>query len=253
MAEVAELHLRNFAAVAYDFDGTIKDSVADHERARQLAFDVMAETDERFAAIDPAIFAEAHKHGSNPPAIIGWTLEQSGIVADGDPALDPLTQQTVQFKRRFYRELCAQGGVPIAGALQFIRQMSVERPGKEYIVTTAERQTEVIPFLIRHKLTRHFPDVRIVGHEDVDQLKPAPQAYQIMLERAGLGDAPERALAIEDSTQGITAAKLAGLTVVGVATTHAADELMSGQPALRPDLIVPDFPELGGLLLPRGY
>lgn len=247
---MAELDIRQFSTIAYDFDGTLKDSVPDHERARQGAFDAMvAAGDERFAHIDQTIFDEAHLHGSNPPAIIGWVLRESGIVTSEDPATDLLTMTVVRLKRELYRDACVTGGTPINGALDFVRRMSVVRPGGEYMVTTAERQAEVIPFLIRHKLTRHFPDIRIVAHEDVDRLKPDPEAYEQMLERAGLVGCPERVLAIEDSAQGIMAAKRAGIPTVGITTTHTPEELLPAERELYPDAVVPGFAELGKLLL----
>ncbi|MCA9330764.1 HAD family phosphatase [Candidatus Saccharibacteria bacterium] len=248
---MAELDIRQFSAIAYDFDGTLKDSVGDHERARQGAFDAMvAAGDERFGMIDQAVFDEAHRHGSNPTAIIGWVLRESGIVISEDPASDLLTMTVVRLKRELYRDVCVTGGTPIDGALDFVRRMSVVRPGGEYMVTTAERQAEVVPFLIRQKLTRHFPDVRIVAHEDVDRLKPDPEAYEQMLERAGLTRCPERVLAIEDSAQGIRASKQAGIPTVALTTTHTAEEVLPSDRALHPDFVVSGFAELGELLLP---
>lgn len=252
---MAELDIRQFAVIAYDFDGTLKDSVADHERARQGAFDAMVEAgDERFGMIDQAVFDEAHRHGSNPAAIIGRVLRESGIVTTDDPASDPLTQKVVGQKRDIYRELCAEGGRPIDGAVRFVRRMSVARPGGEYMVTTAERCTEVLPFLIRYKLTRHFPDTRIVAHEDVavvgkGRLKPDPLAYQIMLGRAGMNQEPERVLAIEDSAQGVMAARRSGIPTVALTTTHTAEEVLPSDRALHPDIVVSGFAELSELLL----
>ena len=54
----------------------------------------------------------------------------------------------------------------------------------------------------------------IVTSDDVTNAKPAPDIYLLACER--LGVAPADALALEDSASGVTAAKAAGLTVVGV-------------------------------------
>jgi len=57
---------------------------------------------------------------------------------------------------------------------------------------------------------------RIVCRGDVARVKPAPDLYLAAV--AALGGAPGDALAIEDSANGITAAKRAGLVCVAVPT-----------------------------------
>ncbi len=249
---MTELSYCDFAAVASDFDGVLKDSVSQHEEARRKAFKAMALEckDERFATIDSAIHEAAQSHGSHPSAIIGWVLSEAGIISSDNPADNPITVALVERKRELYRELAATGGTPIAGSLGFVRRWSTYRPGKEYMVTTAERKGEVLPFLIRHKLTRHFLDTRIIALEDSgpDRLKPDPWSYEEMLRRAELVDRPEQALAIEDSPNGIASANQAGLTVAAIPTSHTLDQLHKLTGVQRPDIIVASFDELGALL-----
>jgi HAD superfamily hydrolase (TIGR01509 family) len=54
----------------------------------------------------------------------------------------------------------------------------------------------------------------IVTSDDVERAKPAPDIYLLACERLGVD--PADALALEDSASGVTAAKAAGLTVIGV-------------------------------------
>jgi HAD superfamily hydrolase (TIGR01509 family) len=54
----------------------------------------------------------------------------------------------------------------------------------------------------------------IVTSDDVEHAKPAPDIYLLACERLGVDQAD--ALALEDSASGVTAAKAAGLTVIGV-------------------------------------
>lgn len=54
----------------------------------------------------------------------------------------------------------------------------------------------------------------IVTSDDVAHAKPAPDIYLLACERLGVD--PADAIALEDSTSGIAAAKAAGLTVIGV-------------------------------------
>lgn len=53
--------------------------------------------------------------------------------------------------------------------------------------------------------------------------KPAPDVFLLAAERLGLS--PERCIVIEDAPPGIVAARAAGMTAVGVATTRPAREL----------------------------
>jgi beta-phosphoglucomutase-like phosphatase (HAD superfamily) len=62
----------------------------------------------------------------------------------------------------------------------------------------------------------------IVCGEDVANKKPDPQAYLVALQRLGL--VASEACAIEDSRNGLLAAKAAGLDVVIVASEFFGDE-----------------------------
>jgi HAD superfamily hydrolase (TIGR01509 family) len=75
----------------------------------------------------------------------------------------------------------------------------------------------------------------IVTSDDVEHAKPAPDIYLLACER--LRVAPADALALEDSASGVTAAKAAGLTVIGVpqfaeTDVSAADRIVDSLEAL---------------------
>lgn len=75
----------------------------------------------------------------------------------------------------------------------------------------------------------------IVTSDDVEHAKPAPDIYLLACDR--LGVAPADALALEDSASGVTAAKAAGLTVIGVpqfaeTDVSAADRVVDSLEAL---------------------
>jgi HAD superfamily hydrolase (TIGR01509 family) len=54
----------------------------------------------------------------------------------------------------------------------------------------------------------------IVTSDDVEHAKPAPDIYLLACDRLGVG--PADAVALEDSTSGVTAAKAAGLACIAV-------------------------------------
>ncbi|MET0553070.1 MAG: HAD family phosphatase, partial [Vicinamibacteria bacterium] len=68
----------------------------------------------------------------------------------------------------------------------------------------------------------------IVGADDCDRTKPDPEPYLravALLARDAPGLEPGECVAFEDTVAGITSARAAGLKVVGVATTYAAEKL----------------------------
>lgn len=65
----------------------------------------------------------------------------------------------------------------------------------------------------------------IVTADDVTEGKPAPEPYLLGAKR--LGVAPERCIVVEDAPAGIQAGRSAGMRVLGIGSTHAADELLA--------------------------
>ena len=74
----------------------------------------------------------------------------------------------------------------------------------------------------------------IVGGEDVTRKKPDPEAYLRVL--AALQLEPTECVAIEDSTNGIDAARAAGLAVVATPSFYLAGDDLGGAALVVPDL-----------------
>ncbi len=75
----------------------------------------------------------------------------------------------------------------------------------------------------------------IVAGDEVQNMKPAPDIYLAAAEK--LGVAPESCCVIEDSINGIRAAKAAGMRCVAVAQSFAASELQAASPDyIRPNV-----------------
>lgn len=90
-------------------------------------------------------------------------------------------------------------------------------------IVTGALRSEVTAVLARAELTDEFP-VIISGDEPILS-KPEPDSYLLAVKRLNdlhpaLNLAPAECLAIEDTFAGITAAKKAGIPVVGVANTY---------------------------------
>ena len=90
-------------------------------------------------------------------------------------------------------------------------------------VVTGAIRTEVELVLNKANLANYFQV--IVGGDNVKESKPKPDAYLLAVDILnqkcqGINLKPSECLVIEDTFPGIEAAKLAGMSVVGVAHTY---------------------------------
>ena len=110
------------------------------------------------------------------------------------------------------------GVVPMPGA----RQLLAALPAASWTVVTSGSAD-----LARARLQAAGLPVpaQIVTADDVTLGKPAPEPY--LLGASRLGIAPERCLVVEDAPAGIQAGRSAGMRVLGIAATHAADEVLA--------------------------
>ena len=120
---------------------------------------------------------------------------------------------------------------PIAG-IDALLDFAAARGLRCAVVTNAPR-ANVEAVLDALGLAARLP-LRVLGPE-LARAKPDPLPYQTALTR--LGAEAGRSVAFEDSLSGLSAAKGAGLTVVGLTTTLAADKLI----AAGAEIAVADF------------
>jgi sugar-phosphatase len=105
---------------------------------------------------------------------------------------------------------------PLAGAARLLSAL----PAGSWAVATSGPRPVATSRLRRAGLP--VPPV-LVCAEDVARGKPSPDAY--LLAARGLGLVPPECLVVEDAPAGIQAARAAGMTVVGLATTHPIDQI----------------------------
>jgi HAD superfamily hydrolase (TIGR01509 family) len=110
-----------------------------------------------------------------------------------------------------------------------------DRLGLALAIASSSSRTWVEEHLERLSLLERFRCVRC--REDVDRAKPAPDLYISALQ--GLGVVAEEAVAIEDSPNGLAAAKAAGLYCIAV-----SNEVTRGLSFHRADMLVDSLAEL---------
>lgn len=127
-----------------------------------------------------------------------------------------------QAKNKHYGQIMANGAVP---PRQGFADLLLALQGKGIrwgvVSTTSRANWDALWRYALQPLDLPEPSV-VVCSEDVTAKKPDPQAYLIALERLGLVAA--EACAIEDSRNGLLAAKGAGLDVAIVASEFFGDE-----------------------------
>ncbi|MCF6098450.1 HAD-IA family hydrolase [Mesorhizobium muleiense] len=181
---------RKFAALLFDMDGTVVNSIAAAERvwadwARRQDLDV--------AAFLPTI------HGVR-------AIETIARLAL--PGVDPMREADALLQAEVAD---IDGILPIAGAAAFLASLP---PDRWAIVTSAPRELAVLRIA-----AAGIPlPATLVAAEDVSRGKPAPDCFRLAAERLGV-DARD-CLVFEDAPAGIAAAEAAGATVVVISATH---------------------------------
>lgn len=205
------------AAFVFDMDGVIVDSNPYHKIALQkfckrLGFDL----DEQ---------EMVHK-------IYGRTnKEWISNLFDGHIQTDLLAQYGIE-KELLYQELYKPHIQPLAGLKEFLQILDNQAIPKA-IATSAPRIN--VDFTLGYTgLSGFFSTILDESH--VSHGKPNPEIY--LKAAAALQLPPEQCIVFEDSLSGVAAAKAAGCKVVGVLTTHSADELA------HTDMTIEDFTNL---------
>jgi HAD superfamily hydrolase (TIGR01509 family) len=132
-------------------------------------------------------------------------------------------------ERRYYEEATAMQRL-MPGVAEYLRDSHRLRLGVG--IASSSRRAWVVEHLKRFAIADAFD--AIVCREDVAHTKPHPQLYLEAVKR--LMVVPEEALALEDSSNGIAAAKAAGLRCVAVPTVMTA-----GLDLSRADMRIPSL------------
>jgi beta-phosphoglucomutase-like phosphatase (HAD superfamily) len=206
-------------AILFDCDGVVLDSETIWDRCeteflrrRGIAFDI--------ARTKPLITGLGQRAG------VLLLQEQYGIA--GDP--DALAQERLEIIRElFEQEVRFTEGFP---------EFYEEKVRGRYATCIATSMPEELFAVADRKLgIARFFDGRVYFPTHVGgRAKPAPDIF--LHAAAQLGTPPERCLVIEDSPRGLEAARRAGMTSIGLATTHGPEMLGEA------DRVVASFAEI---------
>ena len=189
-------------ALVFDFDGLIVDTEVPIFRAWQRIY---------------------REHGQELP-LARWLTIIGTASGPFDPVID-LAKKTgakldgpelKALEVLYYQEATALQQL-LPGVIDYL--VTARQLGLKTAVASSSTRTWVMDHLNRFGIGGHFD--AIVCREDVKRTKPDPDLYSTALQR--LGARPDEAIAFEDSTNGIHAAKAAGLFCVVVPNLLTVD------------------------------
>lgn len=204
--------------IIFDCDGTLVDSEAIHSRAisEVLAAHGYPQYTHEYCL--------THFTGMNMPSMLAHLANEIGQVL-------PVESLVAQFTER--GELLAHQHIQ---AIPFARTLLAQLPHKKCVASNGERSA-VLSSLHLTGLDSFFQESQVFTHSQVKQGKPAPDIF--LYAAAQMGAEPHTCLVIEDSTTGITAAKAAGMTVLGfTGASHHNPHMYPPLQAARPDAVI---------------
>lgn len=204
-------------AVIFDVDGTLVDS---ERMGHRLAFNVAFET-----AGLPYRWSE-RDYGELLAVAGGLRRLGSFLLARGVPEHRAwaLAEELHRVKTGVFLEMATEGMIPLRPGVRRLVDLLRGRGIRLFVATTGS-PAWVLPLIHFHFGTTTFEG--LVTGADVPALKPAPDAYRLVLENAVLS--PSEAVAIEDSANGLRAAHATGLRCLVVANEYTGSDVAGAE------------------------
>jgi HAD superfamily hydrolase (TIGR01509 family) len=214
-------------AVVFDLDGLLIDSESIFERA---ATDLLARRGL------PPLAPEVLRHMLGRSAEVGFVFfrEYYGLAESS-------TDLIAECRELFYAAIDVRGVPLMPGAVELLA--AVERRGLPTAIATSSRRPYLERVLGPHGVLGRFRFA--LTREDVTHCKPDPEIYRMAAAR--LTVEPGEMVVLEDSLNGMIAAKAAGARCVVVPHAVIIREELGAADAVLPSLAAPELYELLGL------
>ena len=194
--------MRTIKALIFDMDGTIVNNIAFHNRARLLfleKYGIKLQPDEL-----------NYIHGISTKQLVKQFISTN------------LSHQEIKEldndKQTIYRNLYKNHIREIQGFSGLLN----EAKNKGMLIALATMGClKNIDMVINTLGVKQYFDV-IVSGDDIKKGKPHPDIYKLTLSLLNIN--PEETIVFEDTYNGIISARQAGISVVGVCTSHSNDE-----------------------------
>ena len=189
-------------ALVFDFDGVIIDTEIPSYETWQEVYAAHG------AHLDRALWQRQIGGGTHTFDAIQHLEALIGVRLD---------REAVRKSRKERHDALVRSTPLLPGVLEYIQE--ARRLGLKLGVASSSSHAWVEGHLAERGLLSLFQSV--AAREDVAHIKPDPALYLVALQR--LGVPPDRAVAIEDSLNGLTAAKRAGMFCVAVPNPMTGD------------------------------
>jgi sugar-phosphatase len=208
-------------------------------RAEGLLVDMDGTLLDSTAAIEAGWRGFAVRWGLDPEEVIGTIhgRRSTDVIALFASRL-PISHERAVAYHRQNNGIGLSDVVALPGALDLLEST----PSERLVVVSSGTRAEI---RLRLEAAGLPPVPLIVGADDVDEGKPAPDPYLMGAKMLGLD--PARCLALEDAPAGIASANRAGCTTVGLLSTHTAVEMAEATLIAR-DLSAISVTSTGGAL-----
>ncbi len=205
-------------AVIFDMDGVIIDSEPTHQK---LEF-------EMFSELGLYISEEEHKSYVGTSSVDMWTKIKA------KHGLKKTPEELLLYGRAKYWEALDQGRVPLVNGSKALIVEFYQKGLTVQVASSATRPT--VDKVINHFNLQKYFSYRIGGNE-VTKSKPEPEIFIKASKQSGTH--PADCLVIEDSANGVKAAKSAGMYCIGYANPRTGNQDLS-----EADLVVSDLKEI---------
>ena len=194
-------------AVLFDMDGVIFDSEPIHERifiefAKELGF-----------TLPP----EEYRELIGTSSVSQWSLMKERYQLDGSP------QDLSDAKMELYKTFlgASQGLLPIPGICELLDTLTAHAVP---FALASSNTTDVVDATLNAIGLNDILTIRIGGN-DAKHAKPAPDIFLLAANRLGIS--PEACVVIEDSTNGVRAAKRANMRCIGFENPNSPGQDLS--------------------------